>query len=195
MKKFLSLLLALLMLLSVTLAEEGDNVEITLPQVTLVTPVPFADYQQHLSDLVNAQIPDTVITWEESEESSGLWMAVSQGALMGIVCTVTDGLVNEAIFIIQGPLDDEILQVFMGMSAYTLGALVTFSGVPVDEALLMGVSGVSTEMQNVINGAPTYAFGGVPMYILITDEGEEVYTLQLVVDLIQDAAPEEVPAE
>ncbi len=193
MKKFLSLLLALAMLcaLPASFAEETAEETNVLPMVDVVTPLPFVDYQQHLSEMVNSQIPDTVITWETLEESPGVWMAVAQGAMMGIVCTVEEDLVDEVMFVIQGELEADMIQVFMGMSAYALGAVATFSGMAVEDALYTCINGVSTELQNTINGAPTYMYGGKPLYIIIAAEEDGSYTMQMVLDLIpEDAAAE-----
>ncbi len=163
----------------------AEDVVAANPLPTMVKEITFEEYKSLFGTLLEANAPGTVISWELVDTNT--YAVITENMMIGVIVTVRDGLVNEAYYMtMDETLTEDMFNAFVGMSTYVVAPLAMKSGVAIENVLNDCMNAIYSELLNVMNGVPSYDFGGLPMYMMFGNQEDGTYAMQTVLDLLPD---------
>jgi len=186
MKKLISLLLALVCLLSLTpvMAEEEAP---AAPTVNL--PITLEAYQQAYETLITTTIPDSKVTWSSAalEDGGEAWMGLINDTMVGVMLLPVDGVVTELAIVVQSDLTEDNLFAFLSMAGYAGAALLVDEDTTAEDAMNAFMNELFGVFTDITSGAQPEDIYGLPGGISITAmaDNTEVFQYYFVLNLAQ----------
>lgn len=176
MKKLVSLLLALVCLLSMTSVLAEDAAAAETP--ALNTPITVEAYKQAYEEVIHFIDPEATIAWTTlTSEDMGAYAAIINDSFYSVLIMPAEDMTAELAVLLSADLSEDSLSYFLSLAAYAGAALLVDEEVTPEAACNAFFSELYDVFTSIINDIQPEDIYGLPggITINLADDGSYQY--------------------